>query len=190
MYERGVPEQGTVAVPVCERRARERRRIARRPSRGPRPVRPAVSAVAVRPAEAERPPVPRSAAGRVPLPVPALRTLARARAVPRVAAVSVRVRRALAGVGVFLASAAFVVVLGVLADSSSAVRVGEDVVRAPQSTVVVTVDAERTAWDVARRLVPGASGPEVAAVAEQIVTDNSLGSVPLRPGQVLRVTFG
>jgi hypothetical protein len=107
-----------------------------------------------------------------------------------VAAVSARVRGGLAGVGVFLAAAAFVVVLGVLADSSSAVRVGEDAVRAPQGTVVVTVDAERTAWDVAERLAPEASGPELAAVAEQIVTDNSLGSVPLRPGQVLRVTLG
>jgi hypothetical protein len=101
-----------------------------------------------------------------------------------------RVRRVLAGIAVTVAAAASVVVLGVLADSAAAVRAAEESVRAPQNTVVVTVGAERSPWEVARRIAPGASGQEVAALAERIVTDNSLGSVPLHPGQVLRVTSG
>jgi hypothetical protein len=54
----------------------------------------------------------------------------------------------------------------------------------------VTVEAEATVWEVARLVAPESSGPELAAVAERIVTDNSLTSVQLRPGQVLRVTSG
>ncbi len=45
-------------------------------------------------------------------------------------------------------------------------------------------------WEVAERVAPASSGPELAAVAERIVTDNSLTSVRLHPGQVLRVTGG
>jgi hypothetical protein len=100
------------------------------------------------------------------------------------------VRRTLAGLAATVVAAAVVVGLGVLADSAAAVRAAEESVRAPQGTVVVTVRAERTPWEVARRLVPRAPGPEVATLAERIVTDNSLGSVPLHPGQVLRVTSG
>lgn len=187
MYERGVQEQGVIVRPVRDRRAGERRR--RRASR-PRPVRPAVSAFAVRPAEAERPRMP-SGGRRVPLPVPGVRTLARRPlAVPRGMVSLHRVRRVFAGIVVTIAAAAAVVVLGVLADSATAVRTAEESVRAPHGTVVVTVGAERTPWEIARRIAPAASGPEVATLAERIVTDNSLGSVPLHPGQVLRVTSG
>jgi hypothetical protein len=96
----------------------------------------------------------------------------------------------LAGLAVTVVAGAVMVGLGVLAESAAAVRAGEEAVRAPQGPIVVTVGVERTPWDVAQRLAPGASGPELADLAEQIVTDNSLGSVPLHPGQVLRVTSG
>jgi hypothetical protein len=189
MYEHGAQERGV----VLDRRPGERRRIGRRRASGPRPVRPAVNAVPLRPAEAERPQAP-SGARQVPLPVPGVRTLAQApRAVPRGPVLFGpvlfgRVRRVLAGLAVTVAAAAVVVGLGVLADSAAAVRAAERSVSAPQGTVVVTVRDERSAWDVARRIAPGASGPEVATLAERIVTENSLGSVPLHPGQVLRVT--
>jgi hypothetical protein len=191
MHERGVQEQGVAVRPVRDRRAGDqRRRVLRRRASGPRPVRPAVNAVAVRPAEVERPQVP-SGVRRVPLPVPDVRTLARRPlAVPRGAVLLAQVRRVLAGLAVTVAAGAVVVALGVLADSTAAVRAGEEAVRAPQGPIVVTVGVERTPWDVAHRLAPGASGPELADLAEQIVTDNSLGSVPLHPGQVLRVTYG
>ncbi len=37
---------------------------------------------------------------------------------------------------------------------------------------------------------PGLSGPQRAALAERIVTDNALTSARLQPGQVLRVAGG
>jgi hypothetical protein len=189
-YERGVQEQGPVVQQVRDRRAGERRRGLRRRGSGPRPVRPVVNAVAVRPAEAERPQAP-SGARRVPLPVRGVRPLARRPlVVPRGSVSLARVRRVLAGLAVTVAAAVAVVALGVLADSAAAVRSAEESVRAPEGVVVVTVRAERTPWEVAQRLAPGASGPELGALAERIVTDNSLGSVPLHPGQVLRVTSG
>jgi hypothetical protein len=190
MHERGTQEQGVAVRPVRHRRAGERRRMLRRRASGPRPVRPAVSAVAVRPAEAERPQAP-SVARRVPLSLPGVRTLARRPlAVPRAAVLLARVRRVLAGLAVTVVAGAVVAGLGMLADATAAVRAAEEVVHAPQGPVVVTVGVERTPWDVARRFAPGASGPEIAALAEQIVTENSLGPVPLHPGQVLRVTSG
>jgi hypothetical protein len=200
MYERGMYERGTyesgaqgpgaVAQPVLDRRTGERRRGLRRRGSGPRPVRPAVSAVAVRPAEVERPQAP-SGARRVPLPVPGVRPLARRPlVVPHGSVLFARVRRVLAGLALAVVAAAAVFGLGVLADSAAAVRAAEEAVRSPGGTIVVTVGVERTPGDVARRLAPAASGPELTALAERIVTDNSLGSVPLRPGQVLRVTAG
>jgi hypothetical protein len=147
-------------------------------------VRPAANAVTVRPAEAERPPVP-AGSRRVPLPVPGVRTLARR---PLVVPVRVaRLRRLLAGVAVTVGAAAVVAGLGVLADDAAAVRAAEGA-RASDGPVVVTVGAERTPWEVAQRIAPGVPGPEVAELAERIVTGNSLGSVPLRPGQVLTVS--
>ncbi len=184
-------EHGVSARPVQDRRAGERRQLPRRRASGPWPVRPAVSPVAVRPAEAERPQASRPSVRRAPLPAPAPRTLARRpRVVPRSAVVLGRVRRALAGLAVTIAAGAVVVGLGLLADTAAASRAGEEAARAPQGPTVVIVGVERTPWDVAQRVAPGVSGPELAALAEQIVTDNSLGPVPLHPGQVLRVTSG
>jgi Tfp pilus assembly protein FimV len=60
----------------------------------------------------------------------------------------------------------------------------------PPAPVVVTVEPGETVWDVAARVAPGRPGAEVAAVAERIVADNSLDSVRLEPGQVLRVAGG
>jgi hypothetical protein len=185
MHEHGVNGQ-----PVQDRRVGERRQAPRRRASGPRPVRPVVNAVTVRPAEVERPQASRSRARRVPLPVAGMRTLARRPlAAPHGAVVLARVQRVLAGLVVTVVAGALVVGLGLLADAAAVTRAGE-AGRAPQAPVVVTVGAERSPWDVARRVAPGASGPELAAIAERIVTDNSLGSVPLHPGQVLRVTSG
>ena len=171
MHEHGVNGQ-----PVQDRRAGERRQAPRRRASGPRPVRPAVNAVTVRPAEVERPQASRSGARRVPLPVAGMRTLARRPLVaPQGAVAFARARRLLAGLVVAVVAGALVVGLGLLADAAAVTRAREQVGRAPQAPVVVTVGAERSPWDVARRVAPGASGPELAALAERIVTDNSLG---------------
>jgi hypothetical protein len=183
-------EHGVSGRPVQDRRAGERRQAPRRRASGPRPVRPAVNTVAVRPAEAERPQVP-PRARRVPLPASGIRTLVRGPLGGPPAAVALaRVRQVLAGLVVTVVAGALVVGLGLLADAAAVTRSGEQAGRAPQAPVVVTVGAERSPWDVARRVAPGVSGPELAALAERIVTDNSLGPVPLQPGQVLRVTSG
>jgi nucleoid-associated protein YgaU len=92
-----------------------------------------------------------------------------------------------------LLAAAVVVGLGQLlvlagpADpASAAVQAGT--ASAPEPTAaMVTVGAERTVWDLARRLEPAAAGPRHAVLAERIVVLNHLTSVELRPGQVLRV---
>lgn len=161
-----------------------------RPACGPRPVRPAAVPVSVRPAQGERP---------VRRPEPGLRAcpnrervLVRpVRAVPRSTAGPGR--RLVAGLVVVLLAAAVVVGLGQLlvlagpADpGAAAVQAGPG--SAPGSTgAVVTVGAERTVWDLARRLEPAADGPRSAVLAERIVVANRLTSVELRPGQVLRV---
>jgi hypothetical protein len=101
-----------------------------------------------------------------------------------------RARRALTGVALVAASAAVVVVLGLL------VRVAEPAAgpavtpARPPAPVVVTAEAGETVWEVAARVAPGRPGAEVAAVAERIVADNALRSVRLEPGQVLRVAGG
>ena len=183
-------EHGVSGRPVQDRQAGARQAPRRRAS-GPRPVRPAAGAVAVRPAEVERPQVSRPGARRVPLSMPGMRTLVRRPvAVSRADAALARARRIVAGLAVTVVAGAVVVALGLLVDAAAAARAGEEGAHAPQIPVIVTVDAERTPWDVARRVAPGASGPELAALAERIVTDNSLGPVPLHPGQVLRVTPG
>jgi hypothetical protein len=97
----------------------------------------------------------------------------------------------LAGLGVTVAAAAVVVGLGLLSGAASEMRGGGGAPAHPASTVAtVTVEAESTVWEVAQRVAPASSGPELAAVAERIVTDNSLTSVQLHPGQVLRVIAG
>jgi hypothetical protein len=123
-------------------------------------------------------------------------------------------RRAVVGLAVTVVAAAVVVGLGQVAETVAAVRAVESggpagsLVPAPLDrsnawpgampiaqrveggTVTITVAAERTVWEVARAVAPGASGSELAALVERIVTDNSLGSARLHPGQVLRVTVG
>lgn len=96
-------------------------------------------------------------------------------------------------------SAAAVVVLGLLADVAGGPPVGPGGpvgVVGPSGAVGPVAPVEMTArpgdsvWDVAHRASPAASGPQRAAVAERIVAENSLTSVRLRPGQVVRVGAG
>jgi Tfp pilus assembly protein FimV len=96
-----------------------------------------------------------------------------------------RLRRAVAGLAVVVASAAAVVALGLLARAA-----GSDAVAPTPAPTVVTSAPGDTVWEVAARLAPGRPGPEVAALAERLVTENGLTSARLRPGQVLRVTSG
>ncbi|TQM14292.1 hypothetical protein [Pseudonocardia kunmingensis] len=110
--------------PVQDRRAGERRHAPRRRASGPRPVRPGVVPVRVRPAEAERPRVRRSAPLRHP--VPGVRVLVRRPlAVVPAGGVRLRVRRVLAGLAVALGAAVAVAGLGLLADAVAAQRSAE-----------------------------------------------------------------
>ncbi len=169
---------------------------------GPRPVRPGVVPVGVRPPEAPR---PTGSPGR-----PAaeqrwgvgtgLRLLARrSAAAPARCAGRYRLRRAVAGVALLAATAAAVVALGVLArlaEPASPVRPAAASVASaasaapPPAPVVVTAVPGDTVWEVADRVAPGLPGPQRAALAERIVADNALSSVRLQPGQVLRVAGG
>jgi hypothetical protein len=129
MYEHEVSGR-----PVQDRRVK-RRHASRRRGSGPRPVRPGVTAVAVRPAEAERPGQHRSrAAGRAPLWVPGMRLIVRR---PRVVAPAIgmngRVRGFLAAAAVTAAVAALVAGLGLLCEVAAASRAQED-----GATLIVT----------------------------------------------------
>jgi hypothetical protein len=95
-----------------------------------------------------------------------------------------RVRRVVVGFAVVLAAAAVVFGLGRVADTAAHARVSAAPVVAE---VAVTVDAPGTVWDVADGVAPGASGPERAAMVDRIVAANSLVSITVRPGEVLRV---
>ena len=172
---------------VEDRRVRERRPAPPRRTRGPRPSRPGVVAVAVRPAQAERPKVARVQRRAEPLRQGPRLLVRRARPVASALVERSRVRRAMAGLGVTVVVIAVVVGLGLLADVAAQSR-GASLPPAPVATV--TVAAEATVWDVARRVAPEVSEPELAALTERIVTENSLTSVQLHPGQVLRVTVG
>jgi hypothetical protein len=101
-------------------RARVGQQAPRRRGAGPRPVRPAVVAVGVRPAQAEWP------AGRVPSRRTGPRVLVRRPPAPApVVALRFRVRRAVAGVLATLVAVAVVVGLGLIADAVSAARAPE-----------------------------------------------------------------
>ena len=78
-----------------------------------------------------------------------------------------------------------------LASSGTAVPGSVEPGPAPTAaTMLVEVGSERTVWDLARRVRPGADGPGLAAVAERIALLNALPSAQLRPGQVLVVPLG
>jgi hypothetical protein len=97
------------------------------------------------------------------------------------------------GLLVVLLAAVVVVGLGQLLALAGPADPGVAAVQAGTGSVtgstaaVVTVGAERTVWDLARRLEPAADSPRNAVLAERIVLSNHLTSVELRPGQVLRV---
>lgn len=193
MHEHGEAEQSpqerrgtavrTERPPAAHPLAGARRAGARRRARGPRPVRPTVVAVAVRPPQLERPAC-RAAPRR-----PGQRVLARrAPAVPPVLGLRMQLRRGVAGVGLVLATAAAVVGLGTLADAAAQWRTPASV--AAPAVPTVTVHTEETVWELAARVEPTATGRELAAVVDRIVTANALGSFRLHPGQVLRVTAG
>ncbi len=179
-----------------------------RRSAGPRPVRPGVVPVGVRPSEAPRPtgPAGRPAAAQRWGVGTGLRLLARRpAAAPSLHGGRYRLRRVGAGVALLAAAAAAVVALGVLArlagpaspvwpaaapvTSVAAVAPAASAVPAPAPVVVTALPGD-TVWEVADRVAPGLSGPQRAALAERIVVDNALPSVRLQPGQVLRVAGG
>lgn len=170
-------EAGAVAGGPAGRSVREAGRVrfgnARQRVRGPWPARPAiVHAVPLR------------------LVTEPVRSCARPRDIQGLqewpaagvaAGAGARLRRVAAGAAVFVVAAAVVVGLGVLAGLTTQAR--EHV----PAVVSITVSEPATVWDVARRFAPAAEGPELSAVAERIVTTNSLTSVHVHPGQVLRV---
>jgi hypothetical protein len=177
--------------------AEERRGVERtgrrRPGPGPRPTRPAVAPVAVRPREVPRPVLGLggAASGRSAEAwcdgAGGLRLLARRPVAVRRGA-RYRLRRAVAGLAVLVASAAVVVALGLLARVAGPESAVPGPV--PSAPAVVTAAPGETVWEVAARLAPGRPGPEVAALAERLVAENDLTSARLRPGQVLRVVAG
>jgi hypothetical protein len=86
-----------------------------------------------------------------------------------------------------LVAAAVVVGLGRIADAAAQSRVAETPAVTHAGEITVTVDTAVTVWDVADRIAPGASGPERAALVDRIVAANSLTSMRVAPGTVLRV---
>jgi hypothetical protein len=95
-----------------------------------------------------------------------------------------RVRRVVAGFAVALVAAAVVFGLGRLADAASHARVPA---ASAVAEVTVTVDAPGTVWDVVDGVAPSATGPQRAEMVDRVVVVNSLTSVRVWPGEVLRV---
>ncbi len=95
-----------------------------------------------------------------------------------------------------LAAAAVVVGLGRIADLTAHAR-GADAPAVAQvahvaqvgdsAEATVTIAAPGTVWDVVDGVAPGASGPQRVALVDRIVAANSLTSLRVWPGQVLRV---
>lgn len=186
----GVGSAGVgLAMAARGARARVGQQAPRRRASGPHHVRPAVVPVGVRPTPAERP------ACRAPSQVvPGPRVLVRRPlSPPPVVARRIRFRRAVAGVLATLVTVAVVVGLGLLADAASAARTpSPSMVAVPSeitaaSDIAVTVGAGESLGDVARRAAPGV---ETSVVVGRIVAANSLTSIQVWPGQVLRVPVG
>jgi hypothetical protein len=95
-----------------------------------------------------------------------------------------RVRRIVAGFAVALVAGAVVFGLGWLADAASHARGPAAPVAAE---VTVTVDAPGTVWDIVDGVAPNATGPQRAAMVDRVVVVNSLATVRVWPGEVLRV---
>ncbi|HEY4419352.1 MAG TPA: hypothetical protein VGN22_07540 [Pseudonocardia sp.] len=157
----------------------------RRGSRGPRPVRPVAVPVVVRPAALPSPAWPA-----VRLLSSGPRLLARVRGSGAGLPLRIRMRRALAAAGLTVAAAAVVVGLGQLGGVVAQSRADGGGGPAVTVATTVTVGSEATVWEVAHGVAPTASEPQLAALTERIVTTNSLTSVQLHPGQVLRVPRG
>jgi hypothetical protein len=148
-------------------------------------VRPVAVPVIVRPAALPRPAwpaVPSASGPRLLVRRPAV--------VEPVSPLTIRVRQVLGGAALTVVTAALVVGLGLLAGTVAQSRVGAGSQESAPAVAMVTVGPEATVEDVARGVAPAASGAQVAALTERIVTVNSLTSVELRPGQVLRVPLG
>lgn len=109
---------------------------ARRRATGPRPIRPVPAVVSVRPAQPPRPVCGATPIGGRPVDGASLRLVARQRVAPAPALVAGRGARLLAGLALFLAVAAVVVVLGLVAGAVGQARGGG----APLGPAVVTVD--------------------------------------------------
>jgi hypothetical protein len=103
-----------------------------------------------------------------------------------------RVRELLATAGLMAATAAAVVALGLIAGAVAQSRAEPAVgpVIGTTTADTVTVGSEATVWDVAARVAPGATGPELGELSERIITVNGLSTVRVHPGQELRVTSG
>ena len=102
-----------------------------------------------------------------------------------------QLRRVVAGLAVMAASATAVIALGLLAQiAGQSLEPAADAPRPPASSILVTAQPGETVWEVAARVAPGRSGPEVAALAERIAVENALSSARLGSGQVLRVPAG
>ncbi len=94
------------------------------------------------------------------------------------------VRRIAGGLVAALVTAAVVFGLGWVADAAAQARGSASPVVAE---VTVTVEQPGTVWDVVDGVAPSVSGPQRAAMVDQVVAVNSLSSVRVWPGEVLRV---
>ena len=93
----------------------------------------------------------------------------------------------MAGLALALAAAAVVVGLGRVADLTAHARGADTPAVVSNAEITVTIAAPGTVWDVADGVAPGVSGPQRAALVDRIVAANSLTSVRVWPGEVLRV---
>ena len=162
-------------------------RVGPRSPRGPRPMRPIAMPTGVRPPGLPRP-APVTVWRREPF---APRVLVREPVVDMRREGRYQLRRVVAGLAVMAASATAVIALGLLAQiAGQSLEPAADAPRPPASSILVTAQPGETVWEVAARVAPGRSGPEVAALAERITVENALSSARLGSGQVLRVPAG